>query len=180
MAAAAAERHQARRLEDLFGSGRTPRLRPAEAQGGRQGGTVLVHNDPEAAIGVARELKQAMQAAVMHHMEAGAWKVCAFSKKTLAPTVKPLRDACENSIKCGWKRLTKQQKSGLCDDKSEQTVMEKGDGTMVAVEFQCRGRSNGLMSIDALTQIFQREVMPSTLEVGSPASAQRLSRGQFI
>jgi hypothetical protein len=45
--------------------------------------------------------------------------------------------------------------------------MEKGDGTMVAVEFQHRGCSNGLMSIDALSQIFQREVMPSTLEAAS-------------
>lgn len=45
--------------------------------------------------------------------------------------------------------------------------MEKGDGTMITVEFQRQGRSNGLMSIDALTQIFQREVMPSTLEVAS-------------
>lgn len=45
--------------------------------------------------------------------------------------------------------------------------MEKGDGTMVAVEFRNRGQLNGLMSIDALAAVFQREVMPSTLEVAS-------------
>ena len=59
-------------------------------------------DDPEKALRVRKEQREALTAAVACHLEGEAWAECRMSTKAVMPTIGHLRRSCSGSVKCGW------------------------------------------------------------------------------
>jgi hypothetical protein len=171
-----------RAMEELFAPRKRRREDATRTAGGysrlSSRGTRL-SDDPEKALRVRREQREALTAAVACHLEGEAWAECRLSTKAVMPTIRDLRRACYGSVKCGWEKISSARRLAICQNRSRKTVMEQCDGIMPAVDFKAgkSASSNNLLRLDSAAALFRKEVLTSALAQGSRKRYNQLWKG---
>ena len=142
-----------------------------------QAGTVTMALDTRRAAAVVKQQKAALISAVTCHMDPEAWHACGMSKKAFMPAVKELRVACQGSLKCGWKHMSRDRQRAVYSNHSSKTVLEMSDGFMPAMEVRGASGRAGLLTVAAGASLFRSEVMTAALADKTRARYHDLWRG---